>query len=33
MGSFFAADSALYAISGQYLLKYAYGKRINLRIQ
>lgn len=33
MGSFFAADSALYAISGQYLLKYGYGKRISSRIQ
>jgi uncharacterized membrane protein YphA (DoxX/SURF4 family) len=33
MGSFFAADSALYVISGHYLLKYAYGKRINSRIK
>ena len=29
MGSFFATESALYAISGHYLLKYGYGKRIN----
>ncbi len=29
MGSFFAADSALYAISGHYLLQYGYGKRIH----
>lgn len=32
MKNFFAADSALYIISGHYLLKYGYGKRILTKI-
>lgn len=32
MKNFFAADSALYIISGHYLLKYGYGKRIQSKI-
>lgn len=32
MQNFFASDSALYIISGHYLLKYGYGKRIQSRI-
>ncbi|WP_264564387.1 DoxX family protein [Flavobacterium sp. N3904] len=33
MKNFFAADSALYVISGHYLLKYGYGKRIQSKIK
>lgn len=33
MSRFFAGDSALYIISGQYLLKYSYGKRIYSKIK
>lgn len=33
MKNFFAADSALYIISGHYLLKYGYGKRIQSKIK
>jgi len=32
MKNFFASDSALYVISGHYLLKYGYGKRIQSKI-
>ncbi|MDR6845605.1 MauE/DoxX family redox-associated membrane protein [Flavobacterium granuli] len=32
MKNFFAADSALYIVSGHYLLKYGYGKRIQSKI-
>lgn len=33
MKNFFAADSAMYIISGHYLLKYGYGKRIQSKIK
>ena len=33
MKNFFAADSAMYTISGHYLLKYGYGKRIQSKIK
>lgn len=33
MKNFFASDSAMYIISGHYLLKYGYGKRIQSKIK
>ncbi|MNY11293.1 hypothetical protein D3C86_1443160 [compost metagenome] len=33
MKNFFAGDSAMYIISGHYLLKYGYGKRILTKIK